>query len=207
MLRLVFYAFILALASGCAIGNVNSSPSLAKKVQYKHDGSPAITLFTMVNNKSGGGAHSSLLINASQRVIFDPAGTLKHDILVERGDVLFGINQKVLDFYTRAHARQTFHVVLQRIEVTEGVAEMALEMAMSNGAVAPALCAMSTSRLLGKLSGFEPIRTTYFPQTLRQQFGQLASVKEDAFYEYDNSDKNKALGAFTKEVSNINGDT
>ena len=122
----------------------------------------------MINNKTDAGAHRSLLINASQRFIFDPAGTLKHDILIEQGDVPFGVTPKFDDFYTRVHVCQIFHVVLQSIEVTEGVAEMDLDLAMCNGAVVQALGAMSISQLLGKLPEFETISTTYFPQTMRQ---------------------------------------
>lgn len=43
---------------------------------------PRISLYTMVNNESGAGAHSALVINASQRVIFDPTGTFKHDVFI-----------------------------------------------------------------------------------------------------------------------------
>ena len=72
----------MALISGCAVDWVNSPSSLVKKVRYHHHGPPAITLFKMINNKTDAGAHRRLLINASQQVIFDPAGTLKHDILI-----------------------------------------------------------------------------------------------------------------------------
>ena len=37
----------------------------------------SISLFTMVNNQNGRGGHSSLLIHASERVIFDPAGRVR----------------------------------------------------------------------------------------------------------------------------------
>ena len=43
-----------------------------------------------------------------------------------------------LRIYTRAHARKTFHVVLQTIEVSPEIAEKAYELATKNGAVAPA---------------------------------------------------------------------
>ena len=33
----------------------------------------------MVNRETGTGAHTSLMINASQRVIYDPAGTFQTD--------------------------------------------------------------------------------------------------------------------------------
>ena len=74
---------------------------------YVHDGPPRISLYTMVNNESGAGAHSALVINASQRVIFDPAGTIKHYVFIEQDDVLYGATPSVLEFYTRAHSRKT----------------------------------------------------------------------------------------------------
>ena len=49
------------------------------------------------------------MVNASQRVIFDPAGTIKHDIFIEQDDVLYGVTPSVLELYTRAYARQTHH--------------------------------------------------------------------------------------------------
>ena len=55
--------------------------------------------------------------------------------------------------------------------------------------------------MVGKLSRFKIIRTTYSSQTLRQQFGQLASVKEDALYEYDDLDKSNVLSAHAKFMS------
>ena len=85
---------------------------MVRDVAYVHDGPPRISLYTMVNNESGAGAHSALVINASQRVIFDPAGTIKHDVFIEQDDVLYGATPSVLEFYTRAHARKTHHVVI-----------------------------------------------------------------------------------------------
>ena len=73
---------------------------------------PRISLYTMVNNESGAGAHSALVVNASQRVIFDPAGTIKHDVFIEQDYILYGATPSVLEFYTRAHARKTHHVVI-----------------------------------------------------------------------------------------------
>ena len=83
---------------------------------------PAYLSLTMVNNESGAGAHSALVINASQRVIFDPAGTIKHDVFIEQDDVLYGATPSVLEFYTRAHARKTHHVVIQDLDVSPEIA-------------------------------------------------------------------------------------
>ena len=52
----------------------------------------------MVNDRSETGAHKSLMINASQQVIFDPAGPLLHVHLPEKEDVILGISPAVDDF-------------------------------------------------------------------------------------------------------------
>ena len=45
-------------------------------------------------------------------MIFDPAGTIKHDVFIEQDDVLYGAAPSVLEFYTRAHARNYFRAYL-----------------------------------------------------------------------------------------------
>ena len=42
-------------------------------------------------------------------MIFDSAGTIKHDVFIEQDDVPYGATPSVLEFYTRAHARKTHH--------------------------------------------------------------------------------------------------
>ena len=76
--------------------------------------------------------------------------------------MLYGVTPKVANFCTRAHVRQTLHEVLQLIEVTEGVAEMGLKLAMSSRIFALAWRSKRTSQLIGKLSGFKIICVTYF---------------------------------------------
>ena len=112
MRQVLAAALAAVFLSGCAVDQVNAPDAQIKAVRYHHDAPPYLTLFTMVNNETDRGAHSSLMINASERVIFDPAGTLEHEVLVEKGDVIYGVTPRVADFYTRAHARKTFHVVL-----------------------------------------------------------------------------------------------
>ena len=107
-MRFVAIALVSALAlSGCIKETAHyASDKMVRDVAYMHDGPPRISLYTMVNNESGAGAHSALVINASQCVIFDPAGTIKHDVFIEKDDVLYGATPSVLEFYTRAHARK-----------------------------------------------------------------------------------------------------
>ena len=89
----------------------------------------------MVNNGSGAVAHTSLMIIASQLVIFDTAGTVRHARLPQKADVLFGVTPAIEDFYIRAHARKTHLVVIQKLDVPPEVVEMALQKALSHGAV------------------------------------------------------------------------
>ena len=100
----------------------------------------------------------------------DSGCTLRHDILGGHPDMLYSANHKVSDFHTRAYACKTCDVILQKIELISEVAEIALELAMSNGAASPALCASGKSKLIGKLWRFRTIRTTYFTQLLQQYF-------------------------------------
>ena len=192
-------ALVLA---GCA-GNVSdvpdASPQEVAQAAYRHDGPPAITLYTMVSNNSGAGAHSSLMINGSQRVIFDPAGTVRHPRLPERGDVLYGVTPEIERFYELAHARETFHVVVQRIPVSAEVAEQALQLAMTNGRVPSAFCTQATSGLLRQLPGFENVSSTFFPLRLSDQIAERPGVSTKRVYDDDADDKTIAIEEFGSE--------
>ncbi|MGY3437834.1 MULTISPECIES: hypothetical protein [unclassified Marinovum] len=193
----------LALLGACGATSDRSrydDPELVARAAYRHDGPPALTLYTMVNNRTGSGAHTSLMINGSQRVIFDPAGSVQHSSIVESGDVLYGITPRIEDFYARAHARETFHVVIQRIEVPAATAEKALQLAIANGAVGQAFCSQSTSQLLKQLPGFEGINATFFPVSLSEQFGNLPGATTRVLRETDADDKSQAIAAFDAEV-------
>lgn len=179
----------LALSLGaCAKEAKWSSDAEIAKVQYRAPGPAKLTLFTMINNRSGAGAHTALMINASQRVIWDPAGSFHHPSIPERNDVLFGIRPNVADVYTRYHARETYHVIVQELVVSREVAEAALNAALAKGNVGDAQCALSTSTILSGLPGFEGINPVWFPGKLAEQFALIEGVKERKLYEYDNAD-------------------
>ncbi|MCV2892928.1 hypothetical protein [Lentibacter sp. XHP0401] len=197
----VFLALGLALTvSACAKEAVWAPDEVIDKVKYRDTGPNKLTLFTMINNRSGQGAHTSLMISGSQRVIWDPAGSFYHPAIPERNDVLFGISPRVADVYTRYHARETFHVIVQEVEVSPAVAERALQLAMNKGNVGDAQCALSTSGILSQLAGFESINVGWYPKKLAEQFGALPGVTERKLYEYDNAD----LGAYDPSKVKIN---
>ncbi len=172
-------------ACGAGIGQQNAPPEVIAQKAWRAPGPATLTLMTMVNNRSGTGGHTSLLINGSQRVIFDPAGSFMNERVPERDDVLYGVTPAVLAGYKSAHARSTYHVVSQTIEVTPEQAEIALKLAMQNGPVPKMLCARSTTQLLRQVPGFGDIRETMFPGNLLEQFEQRPGVTTDRYYEDD----------------------
>ena len=187
--KLCLAALVLAVA-GCAVQKrPDSDPATVAKARYVHSGPPEMTLYTMINNRSGGGAHTSLMINApSERVIFDPAGSFYSPVVPERDDVLFGITPAVERAYRGAHARETFHVVRQTVPLTAQQAETAYRLALSNGAVAGAFCASATSRLVSQIPGMGHIRSTMSPKRLSEEFAKLPGAVTDSYYEDDSAD-------------------
>ena len=68
VLRLCAAIMVAGLVAGCAVNEDTSSDEDIRQATYVHDGPPRLTLYTMVSNDTGAGAHTSLLINGSQRV-------------------------------------------------------------------------------------------------------------------------------------------
>jgi len=179
---------LLAVAGCSSKGGPNADDASIAAVSYRHPGPPSLTLYTMINNRSGEGGHTSLMINASERVIFDPAGSFKADIVPERNDVLFGITPAVEQAYRGSHARSTFHVLIQKIDVTPEQAETAYRLALSNGPVPGVYCTNATTKLLRQVPGFENIQTTMYPVKLADQFGAIPGVSSQRYYEEDSPD-------------------
>ncbi|MBY6067520.1 hypothetical protein KUW17_12260 [Leisingera aquaemixtae] len=185
---LCFGAVMLALAGCAAPQQPNADAETLAKVAYRHPGPPALTLYTMINNRTGRGGHTSLMINASERVIFDPAGSFYASVVPERDDVIHGITPAVEKAYRGAHARSTYHVVVQRIEVAPEQAEKAYQLAINNGRVPGAFCAQATIGILQQVPGFESLDRTFYPEKLAEQFGQLPGVVTERYYENDSAD-------------------
>lgn len=201
-LRLALLSGPLAVLVACGPGEPVWAPDdVVQRAAYQHDGPPAITLFTMRNTGSDSGAHTGLMVNGSQRVIFDPAGTFGHASFPERNDVHFGITPRVRDFYVTYHARETYYVQELRIEVSPEVAEQALRLVQRAGPVPKAACTRETAAVLQQLPGFETIGKTLFPNRLAAQFAELPGVTEVIHREDDPDDKTLALQTFDAQVS------
>ena len=110
----------------CTTKEITWAPDMdVAAAAYKNNQPSSVTLLTMINNTTGTGGHSALIINSSERILFDPAGTFKHPQIPERHDVYFGINEQALERYIDFHARPTIHVVMQRVKIDP---ETALEL-------------------------------------------------------------------------------
>lgn len=204
--RAAMLAGLAALAlAGCTTPSArtpNATEAEIARAAYRHDGPASITLYTMINNRSDAGAHSSMMINApSQRVIFDPAGSVRADWLVEADDVLYGITPKIEQVYERAHARETYRVRIQQIEVSPEVAERALRLVQDYGAVSQSRCTVATSSVLGQLPGFETVSTTWFPNNLADQLATIPGVEDRVVRETDSDDKRLAIAAYSEELA------
>ena len=95
---------------------------------------PSITLYTVVRKRGNEGAHSGLMIDGSQRVMFDPAGTWHHPTVPERNDLHYGITERMRKFYIDYHARETYDVIENKVYVSPAVAEAAIRRAEAYGA-------------------------------------------------------------------------
>ncbi|MFT4149336.1 MAG: hypothetical protein QM656_03990 [Paracoccaceae bacterium] len=163
------------------------------RAHFVADGPASITLFTILSNRNDSGAHSGLMINGSERILFDPAGTWRHPKLPERNDVWFGINDKMVAFYIDYHARETFRVVEQTVLVPRGVADLIAARAKGYGAVPKAQCSRAISWVLAGQPGFESITRTWFPKNLMQEFGKLPGVTEKVIRDEDADDNHGVL--------------
>lgn len=196
MLRRSFvFGMPLALAA-CTGQSVIAPPEDIARVLYRDPGPTALTLFTVKNVGSENGAHTGLMISASQRVIFDPAGSFGHPSIPENNDVLFGITPRVEAEYISYHSRESFYMVTQTVQVSPEVAELALQLARGYGAVAKANCSRATVDILDRLPGFESLHFTLFPDNLEKQFARIPGVVTQEYRETDSDDNSALRGTY-----------
>ncbi|NBE06990.1 hypothetical protein [Paragemmobacter ruber] len=192
MLRAILALFALLSLAACGAEPVWAPEERVQAARYVHDGPPAITLFTVINNRSDSGAHSGLMINGAERIMFDPAGTWNHPRIPERNDVHFGITPRIVNFYIDYHARETYRVVEQTVIVSPEVAALVAQRARAYGAVPKAQCARSISDILRGVPGFEAIGATWYPNRLMDDFAKLPGVTTRTIRDED-ADKNHGV--------------
>ena len=166
---------VLGLAA-CGATPVWAPQEVVDAVRFVAERPTSITLYTVVNTASGSGAHSAILVNASERVVFDPAGPWYHPSRPERNDVHFGMDGQAVAFYEDYYTRATYELTAQTIAVSPEVAELVLQRVLAYGAVPRAHCTVATSSVLRGIPGFEGLPSTWYPRTLSAAFAELPGV-------------------------------
>lgn len=197
MRRYLAALLLPAFLAACGAEPVWAPQELVDSVRYRDPGPARITLITVLNKGSRNGAHSALMINASERVIFDPAGTFAHPTIPERNDVIFGINPVIEATYLDYHARETYDVVVQEVDVSPEVAQMALQRVLSYGAVPKAQCTRATSAVLASLPGFQTMPSVLMPDKLADAFGALPGVRSKLIEDNDDDDNSYVVQGYT----------
>ena len=182
MLRALAMSLLLPLLAACGADNVYAPIEEVQARAYAAPGPAKLTLITAINNRSGAGGHSALMVSGSQRVIFDPAGTWWHPTVPERGDVLYGITPTMLEFFNDYHARPTYHIVLQEVVVAPEIAEQALALVQAHGPANKSTCGQSVSGILQQL-GFTQVRRSWFPERIMRDFAEVPGVVEQKIFD------------------------
>ncbi|WP_435257446.1 hypothetical protein ACSBLW_15215 [Thioclava sp. FR2] len=187
---------VLALTTLVACGGAEpkwASDEAVAQARYVHSGPTAITLFTVTSTRNGSGAHSGLMINGSERLIFDPAGTWHHPKLPERNDVHFGMSPKMVSYYIDYHARETYDVWEQTLLVSPETAALITQKVKAYGAVPKAQCSKSISSILTEVPGFESLPKTWYPRQFMEAFGEMPGVITVKHTDNDTDDNHGVL--------------
>ncbi|MEE2862371.1 MAG: hypothetical protein ACU0DH_16545 [Paracoccus sp. (in: a-proteobacteria)] len=171
MKRRVFLAAAApAVLAACGGQKIWASDERLRAARFVSGEPPSITLFTVIGIPRGEGGHSGLMINGSQRVIYDPAGSWQHPNIPERNDVLYGITDNFKNFYIDYHARSTYWVAEDTIPVPLEIADLAIRRAEQNGPGGKSFCAVESSKVLSGVPGFETVPRGFSPLRLRRWF-------------------------------------
>ena len=183
MFKYTILAVSLFLAA--CVNNSIAPPEEIAAARVITDEAPSISLITMINDNSGGGEHSALLINGSQQILYDPAGTFRHSRVLRSADVMYGITPPMADYYNSYHARFGYYVKIQKLDLSLAQADALIARTQAEGAVPKLTCARATSDILNDFPQFAHIRTTYFPGRVMRLFGEVEGVVTVEVHEDD----------------------
>lgn len=175
-LRLMAALLLAAGLQACTRDNVWSSDEAVAQARYVDPGPSSITLFTSINTRNQTGAHAGLLINGSERVLYDPAGSWEVASAPERHDLRYGMTPGHLASYVSFQGTAPFEVTLQTVYVTREVADRAIAAAQAHGAANKAACTIAIATVLSDVPGFQGLPQTYFPKVMSRAFDDLPGV-------------------------------
>lgn len=167
---------ISLFAAGCASNSGTALPAEIAAAEVSVPAPASVSLITMVNEKTGGGEHSALLINGSQQIIYDPAGTFRHSQLPRRDDVVYGITPRFASYYNSYHARFGYYVKVQTLEISRTQADAMIAAAQARGHVPKLFCATAISDVLNDFPQFADIPVTFFPGAIMKRVARIDAV-------------------------------
>jgi hypothetical protein len=180
---LLALAAVLALA-GCEF-YTPATPDEIARARFVSDEPPSITLMSMVNARSGRSAHAGMLINGSEQVLFDPAGTFTHPSLPRKGDIHYGMTPRFVDYYERYHARFDYFVEAQTVPVTRAEADQIIANAQGHGKSMKMTCALAMAEVMRPVPRFADAPADVYPEGLRAYFAALPGVRDHYVYDSD----------------------
>ncbi|MEM8592582.1 MAG: hypothetical protein AAGF13_08655 [Pseudomonadota bacterium] len=189
-------AFLLgapALLAACTTKETVFATQGVVDAAFVHNNGPTrIEVFSSFTVGSNTGAHTALLIQADQNVVFDPAGTFSHSRLPERHDVIYGMSESARKVFIDYHTRETYWTTLQSIEVSPETAQFCLRQAEQAGPVPDAMCTRSITTILAEAPAMPvDVRVTWFPRNLHDQLLDQPAVIRQEFRQNDDADKEK----------------
>ena len=176
---------VAGLLAGCTADHKWATDAEVAAAHYTAPPPATITLISSINNRSGEGAHSALLISGSQRVLYDPAGSwdLPKPWTPERNDLRYGMTEGALQSFLTYQSGANYRVVMQSVTVPVEVADAVMASAIEEGSAGKAFCANSITKVLNRVPGFEGVGTTMFPKQLAREFAELPGVTEKIYEE------------------------
>lgn len=187
MRRLIICLILPLFLAACGAEPTWAPDDAVRKATFASGEAPSITLYTVISKNTGAGGHSSLLVDGTQRVLFDPAGTFQYPLAPERNDVHFGMTERMRKLYIDYHAREDWFVREQKIYVSLETAEDLRRRVQAYGAVSKSMCANSISSVLSQTAGLKGISHTYFPVALSDEFATLPGVASRDIFDGDPS--------------------
>lgn len=184
MLRTVCALLAAVFLAGCEFYNPATPVEIARAT-YVSPEPPSVTLLSMINTRSGGSAHAALLINGSQQVLYDPAGTFTHPDLPRADDMHYGMSPKFVQYYKDYHARFEYFVQAQKVMVDRATADRIIAQAQAQGKTLKMHCAIAIAGALQGIPQFQDVRTSYFPQGARLDFARIPGVEDSYTYGND----------------------
>lgn len=184
-MRRAFIALLAASALAGCEAYTPASPDAIMAARYVSPEPPSVTLMSMVNESSGRSEHAGLLINGSQQVLYDPAGTFTHPDLPRAGDIHYGMTPRYVDYYERYHARFGYFVEADKVPVSRAQADELIANAQAEGQQMKMMCSLAAADVLRPVAPFQDVTKSIFPEGLREDFQRMPGVSTRYVYEND----------------------